>query len=195
MAAKTVTGVLQPKITVPGMPGFLLWARRDSPRLYGALVAKFPVVWRFEEAMKNLVDPSVLDNPGLGDFSDIMSSLGGAISSAAGSIGSFVMNNAPALLTTAGSVFVATQQAKTAQAQAALATYGRPPAQTAYVTNAQGQSYPVPVQANQAGGYNPYYAASMPPSGIMANLASVPMTTWLLGGGALIAVLLLLKRT
>lgn len=175
-------GILQPRINAEGMPGFLLWARNDAPELYGQLVARFPEVARFEEAIQ------ADDQPGMAGFMDILSSVGSAIGSAASSIGSFVANNGGAIFSAAGGYLVAQQQAKVANAQLALATANRAPAQTALVTLANGQQVSVPVAPSGTS-----YSA-VPSGGIMATLAAVPMTTWLLGAGALAGVLLLLKR-
>src|SRR5258706_12008743 len=128
-----VKGILQPKIEQPGMPGFLLWARRDSPALYQALVNRFPEVAEFEEAV------SADDRPGgMGGIFDVLSTIGGGIASAASSIGSFVTTNGPALFSAAGGYLIAQQQSKLTSTQLALARATQPPMQTAYVTNAQG---------------------------------------------------------
>lgn len=183
-----VKGILQPKIEQPGMVGFLLWARRDAPALYGALVKEFREVAEFEEAV------NADDRPGgVGGFFDVLASVGSSIGSAASSIGNFVVNNGAAIFSAAGGYLVASQQAKLANTQLALARATQPPAQTAYVTNAQGQLVPVPVQSTGAG-YAAYNAATLPSTGLLATLSRVPLTTWLMGAGALATIVLLLKR-
>jgi hypothetical protein len=182
-------GILAPKIDTPGITGFLLWARRDAKPLYSALVKKFPEVWNFEEQMKNFADPEA----GMAGIWDVLSSIGSSVAGAAGSIGSFVMKNGSSIFAAGATAYVANQQAKAASAQARLALAGRPPAQVAYTTDPQtGQIIPVPV-TGAGGGYSSYYGAGSS-GGIMATLARVPLTTWLIGAGALGTLLLLKKR-
>lgn len=185
-----VKGILQPKITVAGMPGFLLWARTGSPALYRALVARFPAVAEFEEAV------SADDRPGgMGGVMDILSTIGNGISSAASSISSFVANNGATIFSAAGGYLIAQQQAKLANTQLQLAQASRPPVQTAMVTLPSGQQVSVPVQPTGTGAATyATYSATPQTGGVMATLASVPLTTWLLGAGALAGVLLLVKR-
>lgn len=183
-----VKGILQPKIETPGMIGFLLWARRDAPALYGALVHRFSEVARFEEALNAEDIPG-----GVSGFMDVLSSIGGSIGSAASSIGNFVVNNGAAIFSAAGGYFVASQQAKLANTQLALARATQPPAQTAYVTNAQGQMVPVAVQPSGTS-YAAYNAATLPQGGILSTLSKIPVMTWLTGAAALATVVLLVKR-
>lgn len=186
-----VKGVLLPKITVEGMPGFLLWARQAQPDLFNALARQFPEVANFAEAV------GADDRPGdLRGFFDILSTIGTDIGKVAGSIGNFVVNNGGAILGAGAGYLVAQQQAKVVQAQLALAQANRAPAQTALVTTAGGQQIAVPVQPSGTGYATGYSTYGPPPSagGIMATLAAVPLSTWLLGAGALAGVALLLKR-
>ena len=163
-------GILAPKIAVAGMPGFLLWARRDQPEMYLALVRQFPVINRFEEMYKNEVDPGA----GLGGFMDILSSIGGGLAKTASSVGSFIATNGPALFTAAGSVIVANQQSKVAGLQLQLAQIQQPPAQVAYVNGPNGTKVPVAVKPTGAGGYASYSAGG---GGILSTLQNVSMTT------------------
>jgi hypothetical protein len=183
----TKKGILQPKIDAAGMPGFLLWARRDAKPLYSALVAKFPQVAAFEEQYKTAVDPEV----GLSGFMDV---LGSGLSSAASAIGSFVANNAGSIFSAAAGYAVASQQAKVAQTQLKLAQAAQPPAQTAIVQTPNGP-VSVPVQPSGTGyTYAQYMQASQPSTGIMASLSRVSPIIWIAGAGALATVLLLFKR-
>jgi hypothetical protein len=110
---KKVTAL--PPITASGVPGFLLWARRDAPQIYSALVARFPVVNVFEQKLKDDVDPGSFgptDTKTLGDFSDVFSSIGDTLSSAGSGIMSFVQNNGADLLKLGTAGVVAAQQIK-----------------------------------------------------------------------------------
>jgi hypothetical protein len=162
--------VLNPSINVSGMPGFLLWARRDAPVLYTALQQRFPEVVTFEDRVR------AAQTPGLADLSDVFGSITSALGNAASSIGSFVTQNAQNLLTAASPILVASQQAKIAQAQAQVAIAGRMPAQTGYTVNAQGQR--IPVLASQ------YATQSL--------ISGVPNSVLYIGGGLLLVGGLLL---
>jgi hypothetical protein len=199
--------ILAPKVKVPGMPGFLMWARRDNPHLYAALVKEFPAVALFEGAVKD-ADPTELAQAGMSGLFDLLSSFGSSIGSAAssvgsalsksaGAIGTFVAKNAVPVLSAAVPLVVAKQQAKVAQAQVQLAQAQGYPMQTAYTTDPRtGYQYAVPVQQAGAGygvangqGYSvaPGFRQS---SG--GTIAGIP-TTYLMIGGAALAALLLLR--
>lgn len=120
---------IAPVIGEKGLPGFLLWARRDSPVLYGALVREFPEVAAFEAEVAS---------QGIGGIMDVLSSVGSSLKSVAGKVGKFVQQNAVPLIAAAVPVVVATKQAKIAQAQVRLAEAQLPPAQVAYATTPEG---------------------------------------------------------
>jgi len=177
MAAQTKAKVLAP-IKTPGMPGFLLWMRRDNPRAYKKLLTDIPSIGIFEEQLQNYVDPAALvpgmsgirfDKPPLerdqdnwfldpaqvlGDLSDVFSSIGSTIADTASSVGSWLGNNAASLLTAGASVALVAKQSQLAQSQLQLAQAGRAPMQTAVAYTAQGQPYYVPVQ--QSGMATPF---------------------------------------
>jgi hypothetical protein len=134
-----------PRITNKGMPGFLVWARRDSPALYAALVRKFPEVAAFENAYH------LTDNAGIAGLSDVFKSIGGALSSASSKIGSFVKNSALPIFTAALPVAVAAKQAQVARSQVALAEAMQSPAQVAYDAN----GYPLTVRPTSGGSLSP----------------------------------------
>lgn len=197
-----ITGQLMPKIPQAGLPGFLLWSRRESPALYSALVDRFPEVANFEEQYKNSVDAGagmgcVDCEPRLDGFMDIMSSIGSGLASAAGSIGSFISANGSTIFSAAGGYMVAQQQNKIAQAQLKLALAVKPPLQTAIVQTANGP-VSVPVQPSGTGYTYAQYAAPANYGGtggsIISSIANVSMTTWLMIGGGVAALALLMRR-
>ena len=185
-------GILAPKIPYRGIAGFLIWARRDNRRLYGALVARFPQVAAFEEQVKNYVDPEA----GLGHmhgFADVFASIGSGLSGAASAIGRFVSNNGAALLAAGGTALVVNQQYKLANAQVQLAQAGQPPAQVAYVQTPNGP-VAVPVQNTGSGYQQSYYGQPQASPSMFSSLSRIPLTTWLIGAGALGTIFLTMKR-
>lgn len=163
------TMLLAPKITQGGVPGFLLWARRESPALYAAMARQIPEVASFDDALN--VD-------GFAGITDVLSNVGGALSSAAGKIGTFVKNNALPILTAAVPVVVAKKQADVANAQYKLAMAQMTPMQTA-ITTQDGYAVSVPVRQTQGG-----------------VIRAIPSWVWMAGAGvaALGLVLMLRKR-
>ena len=170
-----------PAIPYKGMPGFLLWARRDSPALYSALVDRFPVVGLFESKLRDEAHPG-----GVGDFSDILSSIGDTIASSASDIGSWVADNAGTILKAGASVAVAVKGAQVAQTQLALAQMNKTPARTAY--NAQGQL--VAVKPLATGVYSPPTASG----GILSGSVFGVPTWMLLAGAGAVGLIFLLRR-
>lgn len=159
--------LLSPKVDEPGIPGFLIWARRDDPALYAALVRQFPEVAAFD----NYASPA-----GLSGFASLFSSLASSLASKASAIGSFVVKNALPIATAAAPVLVAKKQADVAKAQIKLAQVQGTPMQTA-MTQQDGYYYPVPVQKT-LGSYT---------------VAGIP--TWvLIAGGFALSALLILRR-
>jgi hypothetical protein len=128
-----------PKIGEAGIPGFLLWARRESPALYASMVRNLPEVADFD---------NVVNSEGIAGVFD---SIVGALSSAAGKIGTFVKNNALPIFTAALPVAVAVKQADVAKAQVKLAEAQQPPMQTG-IASQGGYSYPVPVRQSIGAG-------------------------------------------
>lgn len=144
MATKVLTKV-RPAISEKGGVGFLLWARRDSPVLYSALVKKFPTVARFENLYSSRIQ-------NLGDLSDIFGSIGDAVTGSLSSIGDFITTQAPDLLKAAGTVYAAQQQQQLAQTQLQLAQLQKAPARTAVVpATATQPAYTVAVAQQPAG--------------------------------------------
>jgi hypothetical protein len=185
MAAAKMT--LAPKIQVKGMPGFLLWTRRDNPTLYAALVQKFPEVAQFEAIVRN-ADPTELAQVGMSGFMDALTGIGSALSGVAGSIGGFIQTNGVDLLKASVPLIVASQQIKVANAQVQLATAQQYPMQTAYTTDAYGRQIAVPVQKSGAG-------YSVPSQYRQATgLAGIPTMYWVIGGVAVLAGGFLLMR-
>jgi hypothetical protein len=187
----SVKAQLNPAITAKGWPGFLLWARKERPAQYAALLAQVPIVQDFENTLKGA---------GLGDWTDIFSSIGSGLSSAGSTIASVFTSIAPAAIQYELTATQANAAQKLTNTQLALAVAQHPPAQTATVAGANGTTS-VPVVRNAAGQMVPATvnaAGQLVPisggGGIMATLAAVPMTTWLIGAGALAGILLLLKR-
>ena len=187
--------ILLPKISVTGIPGFLLWARREQPRLYGALVARFPEVYAFEERVKIDVDPAA----GMGGLFDIFTSVASKFGSVAGTIGRFVGTNGASLLNLGGSLVMANQQKALMNAQMRLALAQQEPAQTAIVQT-PGGPVTVPVQPTSGGtGYQSGFAPGGGPAGfaaptILDKLRTIPLATWLIGGGALASLWLIVRR-
>lgn len=186
---------LAPRIDTKGVPGFLLWARRDSPALYSAMVRDIPEVAAFDKQLT--VDRS------LDGLLDVVKSFGASLAKSAGKIGSYVVKNAVPIITAAVPVIVAKKQVDVAKAQVKLAQAQSAPMQTAMVPTAAGD-VPVPVQYNPAtGSYTAAPGFSLPSAqqsaagGIMQSLskpvAGVPLWGWLAGGGTL-AVLMLARR-
>lgn len=191
MAAKKVKAL--PRIDATGMPGFLLWARRDAPGLYAGLVQRFPEVRGFEEALTLATDVDGRGGvAGLGDFSDVLSSIGSSVGSVAGSIGSFVANNGMQLLSTAASVYSAAQTFKLANKQLDVAAAGGAPMQTAVTYNPQtGQPQLTAIGPSgnvlTSRGVVPggYYAGNVP-------MRSAGLPSWMLYGGLGIGALVLI---
>lgn len=167
------TLLLTPKIREAGMPGFLLWARRESPALYASMVRNIPEVADFD---------NVVNSEGV---SGIFSSIGNALASAAGKIGTFVKNNALPIFTAAVPVAVAVKQAQVANAQVKIAQAQQAPMQTA-VASQDGYVYPVPVQ--QTTGAPAMYVGS--------GSGGIPPAVWWVGGGlvAIGALALILRK-
>lgn len=171
--------VLAPKINATGVHGFLLWARRDNPGLYAAMVRGLPEVAAFDAALR--------DN-GLGAFS-----LSGAIKSLSGSakrVAGFVADNALKVATVALPLVVAKKEADIAKAQVKLAQLQAAPMQTAYVA---GGPMPVPV-VSQGGRWT-----EVPTEGgiVGASVALPGGLSWKLiagAGGALLLIALLSRR-
>ena len=133
-----------PKITQPGMVGYLAWMRRDQPKLYAAMAKDIPAVALFERTLQQQ-----FNNLGDFDIGDALSSVGDTIASSAGDVASWLGTNAPSLIKAAGAAYVSTQQVKLAQTQLAVARTNSPPMQTGYVTNQYGQTYIAPIQPTQ----------------------------------------------
>lgn len=171
---------LAPAINAKGVPGFLMWARRDNPALYRALLAQFPEVGEFELA---------LSESGVAGFS--LSAIGSKLASSAKKIGTFVAQNAVAVASVAVPVIVAKKQADLAKAQVRLAELQMAPMQTALDAN----GVPIPVQ--QAGGQ----WTAVPVQGGMIGTslaqggAGLPTWAWAVGaGGAALLLLALMRR-
>lgn len=130
--------ILAPTISEAGIPGFLLWARREQRDLYTALRQEFPAVNEFERQL------GVED--GLQGFADVLRNVGSTLASSAKSIGSFVAKNALPIASVAVPLLVAKKQSDVAKAQVKLAIAQQAPMQTAYATDAQGNVYSVGVR-------------------------------------------------
>jgi hypothetical protein len=169
---------LQPRLSVPGIPGFLLWARRDNPALYAALVSQFPEVAEFDSALKV---------EGLGGLADILKGVGSALSSSAKKIGSFVVNYALPVASVAVPLVVAKKQADVAIAQMRVADAQQPPMQTALLPG-QSPGWPQAVPVQQVGGQwqqvpvGSVMAAATP---LSSPVLGVPLWGWIAGAGAL----------
>jgi hypothetical protein len=187
-----VKAKLAPKISTTGVPGFLLWARRDTPELYAAMVRDLPEVAAFEKQL--IVDQ------GLSGILDVVKSFGSSLASSVGKIGSYVAKNAVPVLTAAVPLIVAKKQVDVAKAQVRLAAAQSAPMQTAMVPAAGGGSVSVPVQYNAATGtYSAVPGFSLPSqsaggrSVMSGQLLGVPVWGWLAGAGTL-AVLMIARR-
>jgi hypothetical protein len=163
-----VTVTAQRPIGLPGLPGFLAWAKRDAPALYSHLMARRPelaLAGAAAAAGKHAI-------AGLGDFSDIFSSIGSTISDAveSGAITDFVKAAAPI----ATSYFQSqapqplSYQQQLAQAQLARARQGLAPLQTGYTSS----GYPVALPPG--GTFNPGQYLQLPPSATL----TVPGTSF-----------------
>jgi hypothetical protein len=167
--------LLAPKIPEKGMPGFLLWARRDNPALYASLCREFPEVRAFDSAVKS--------QEMLSGFADLFGSIVKSIGTKAVAIGRFVATKALPIAIAAAPVLVAKKEADVAKLQMQLAQAQAAPAQTA-IASADGYSYPVAVQQRAGGNYAPVSAMS-----------TVPTWVWIAGGGvALVGLVLLLRK-
>lgn len=184
-----VKAQLNPKVDVPGWPGFLLWARKERPAQYSALLTRVPAVAEFESQIRN---------QNLGDLSDFFSSIGSGLASAGSTIASVFTSIAPAALSFGTTLIAANSAKQLSNTQLQLAQAQRPPVQTATYQTANGP-VTVPVaqtaQGYTAGGYNAAGQYILPQQrGFMASLSAVPITTWLIGAGALAGVLMLVRR-
>lgn len=177
MATKMIA---TPQITHKGLPGFLLWARRESPVLYAALLKQFPEVQDFEDAAQA---------EGVSGLLDVFSSIGSSLSSAASGIASFVTKNAVPLLVAAAPVAVALKQASVAKTQIKLANAQQAPARTALTVAADGSVISVPIQQT-TGAAQPLSYYGMPAK------ASAPLPWGLIAGigAGAIGLMFLLNR-
>jgi hypothetical protein len=161
---------VNPRILVPGVPGFLLWARRDNPALYARLVAEFPEVAAFDGA---------LQSQGLSGLADALKGAGAALASRAKTIASFVARVALPVASVAAPLIAAKKQADVDLAQMDLALAQQPPMQTALVPGqSPGWQMSVPI------------SRSAPAFDLQGRVLGVPAWGWLAGAGALGLVLL-----
>lgn len=184
-----VKAQLNPAVTTKGWPGFLLWARKERPTQYAALLAQVPAVADFEAQIKNA---------GLGDFSDILSSIGSSLASAGSTIATVFTQNAPALVSFGTTLIQAKAAQSLTNTQLKLAQAQQSPAQTATVQTANGP-VTVPMVKNAAGQYVPATVSTSGQlvgagGGFLSSLGNVSMTTWLLVAGVGLTMILLLKR-
>lgn len=140
---------------------FAQWLLVNEPELFNALLARTP--------------------QSLHGWADVLGSVGGAISSAAKNVGSFIASDAgQSVLGTLASTYVATQSQKAAlKVQLAQAKAGQPPA-------------PIQTQATATGTGAFYYpapnAAPVPITPQFAQQLMPPRdyTPWIIGGGAIV---------
>jgi hypothetical protein len=177
---------LAPRITTTGLPGFLLWARRDNPALYSAMVAQLPEVAAFEGALRA---------EGVSGIMDVLSSFGNSLANSAKKVGAFVAKNALPIAAAAVPLLVAKKQADIAKAQMKLADAQMAPMQTAQYQSPEGVvTMPVQMQNGQW--------QQVPVSGGMigAQVATggaqgIPKWVWLAGaGGAALLLAVMLRR-
>lgn len=170
---------------------FSVWLLKEHPALFYSIAKK--------------------QNPSLGDFSDIFSSIGSAFSGAVDSVSSWVTNpeNVKSLTTLASTYFAASAAKSNANAQTAVlnaqlarANTGQPAAPITYAYNAQNQPVPVytgtPSPALALGsqvllpsaqvGYTvtPQTVSSLTPSFLQQ------YGLWLVGGGLVLVAMLAL---
>lgn len=186
--------VLAPRITATGIPGFLLWARRDNPALYNAMAQQLPEVAEFEAALRT---------EGMSGLLDTLKSFGSSLASSASKIGSFVAKNALPLAAAVVPLVVAKKQADVSKAQYKLAAAQMAPMQTAMIDPATGLSVPVQ-QMNGVWQQVPLQGAAVTQMQAIAAQAraqsnplsqpvmGLPLWGWLAGAGA--AGLVLLSR-
>lgn len=182
---------LTPRIATPGLPGFLLWARRDNPALYSGMVQSIPEVAQFEAALRA---------DGLNGLFDTLKTIGSSLTSAAGKIGTFVAKNALPIATAVVPLVVAKKQADIAKSQYRLATAQQAPMQTAVVDPSTGFAVPVqqvngqwqqvPLSAGAAAQLQAIASQARAPQSVSAPLLGVPLWGWLVGAGALGLVVL-----
>ncbi len=173
-----------PKVNVPGVAGYLLWLRQDLPPVYARLVQKFPEVAAFDSQLR-----AILKANGLGfDWS----SIGGALSSAASgvgsvlsSVGSYVAQNTPAILTTGAGLYGMIAKQQMLDSQLSAAQRGGYPAQTGIVQSPGNQPYLTTIAPAGYGSLTSYAGSSF----LTSSIAGIP--TWILlvavaGGGLLL---------
>ena len=178
-----------PPIEYEGMPGFLLWARRDQPPLYSALMKNIPSVRDFEMKYRAYMLES--GGTGLGDFADFLGSVGNTVANAADSIGSFITDNAGSIFAAGTAVYGLTQQTKLAQTQLQVAQARQPPVRTGIAYGPQGQPYIVPIQPTANYPVGASYPVAMPgqssaTSFLTSSMYGIPMWALLAVGGGLI---------
>jgi hypothetical protein len=183
---------VSPSIAAKGPLGFVLWARQDHPALYQYLLKTVPAVAAVEQAITVKT---------LGDWSDIFSSIGSGISSAAsavssgvssawGSISKAAIAFAPAAGQIAGTLINANQQKQLLNTQLQLANAYQRPAQMATLPNGQ----VVPVQPGVMGqtGYN--YGGQVYSPYSPGAFGGIPTGYLIAGAGGLLLVVLLALR-
>ncbi len=172
---------LQPAINATGVPGFLLWARRENPALYSSMVQSLPEVAQFD---------AELNASGLGGFASALKLTGSVLASSAKKIGSFVVNNVDNIAAVAVPLIVAKKQSSIAKAQMRLAEAGMAPMQTA--VDQYGAS--IPVQREPKGWTAVDVSGGMIRQSVATGRRNMPAWVWIAGAGALALVLIAIDR-
>lgn len=157
------------------MTAFALWMAKEEPDLFLALA----------QTARNKI-------AGLGDFSDVLSSIGDSLSTAASNVGTFLTTGGGIdTLTKLGSVYLQTQAQKSALAvQTQLAQMGRAPAAIQTVYNPATGQYQAVVNQTTGG---VLFQQPLTPQVTQSLLSGLP-TWWpiaALGAGALLLFLML----
>lgn len=175
---------LSPAIKTRGVPGFLLWARRDNPALYAALANEFPEVAQFDMALRD---------QGLSGIGDVLASVGASLKKSASAIGGFVARNALPLATAAVPLIVAKKQADIAKAQFRLAEVQAAPMQTAVVN--QGAQLAIPVQYANSEWQQVQTDAGMIQQPLLMDGKKLPGWIWWAAGGTVLLLGAMLYRS
>lgn len=154
---------------------FAKWLANDQPELFVAL---------YRQAMPEL-------GKGLGDFTDVLSSIGSGLETAVSNVGSFLTSSAGMTsISQLGSAYLNSQAAKSAvNLQASRAQSGLSPAPIQTIYNPATQQY----EAVLTQGANTIPLSTQLRSSLMP--AGLPSwAPWAIGGGALLVILLMLRR-
>lgn len=195
--------IVNPRTGEPVTAGqaFAAWLEANEPDLFQALLK--------EAAAHGAVAAASAPGGQLGDWSDVLSSIGSGISDAASSVGTWLTSSQGLQsLSSLANVYLQNQTAQSVtQMQLSRAQAGLPPAPVTYTTNTAGQAVPVYTGSQVPNYIAPYAGQAVTlPSGQTAYPLAAPALSalapssaltaylpWILAGGGLLLLTVLLS--